>query len=597
MYSKFSRQSRLFISSAAFLPCVFLTFGTKVFAQDYPVVQMIKRNASSFAIDGNNGGANGQEVYLYSEDEDNRNQQWYEIDRGNGYYTYQKVGTDFCIDGGNGGERQQSVYLWSCRANNQNQHWLKVDVGSGNYRLQKRNASDFSIDGKGGGESRQTLHLWNSSDGNQNQHWTFNYVSGEDNNNAATVNSLDELRVMIQSSNQNIVMASGRYNILDLPTGSRNLNFSGSNNTIDMSNVYIEVPVGSTERASYITMEGSNNNLVGGEFEDVYTNGMSLVTDFVSYNDDGDLSYGLRGAAVFNISGENNTIDGLKLTVRGSFPYGYGSIFGIGAGNTFGLSKRCGIVINGPDNTLDNVEVQMRSFCHGIYMQGDADNTLIRNALVEGRIRETNDMLDEGSGSLPARNNYLDVDGNAILPNEANSLSEDGIRSYSGTGSVRVENSVVRRMRGGFRLYLGSDATVINSTAVDCGNTNFNLPSGGEITGSTGNFTYAPLSDFRLSRSRQEIDVTILPSPNAIGSHNIADVLGNDHDIIFRRADGPEDTGENRVIRVYGNNSTIRNETEYRIVLESGTSGNTVISAGDVTDNGSNNVSFISLDL
>lgn len=595
MYSKISRQSRLLISSAVFLPCAFLTFGSEVFAQDYPVVQMIKRNASAFAIDGNRGGANGQEVYLYSENEDNQNQQWYEIDRGNGYYTYQKVGTDFCIDGGNDGERQQSVYLWSCRENNQNQHWLKVDVGSGNYRLQKRNASDFSIDGKGGGESEQTLHLWDSSDSNQNQHWSFNYVS--DDSNTSTVDSLDELREIIQSSNQNIVLKSGNYSLLDLASDSRNLNFSGSNNTIDMSGVHIDVPVGSTARASYITMSGSNNSLIGGEFEDTYTNGMGIVTDFVSYNDDGDLSYGLRGAAVFNISGENNTIDGLKLTVRGSFPYGYGSIFGIGAGNTFGLSKRCGIVINGPDNTLDNVEVQMLSFCHGIYMQGDADNTLIRNALVEGRIRETNDMLDEGDGSLPARNNYLDVDGNAILPNEANSLSEDGIRSYNGTGSVRVENSVVRRMRGGFRLYLGSDATVINSTAVDCGNTNFNLPSGGEITGSTGNFTYAPLSDFRLSRSRQEIDVTILPSPNAIGSHNIADVLGNDHEIIFRRADGPEDTGETRVIRVYGNNSTIRNETEYRIVLESGTSGNTVVSAGDVTDNGSNDVSLINLDL
>ena len=115
------------------------------------------------------------------------------------------------------------------------------------------------------------------------------------------------------------------------------------------------------------------------------------------------------------------------------------------------------------------------------------------------------------------------------------------------------------------------------------------------MTNSVGNFTNGPLSDFRLSRSNQNLEITILPSPNAVGAHNIADILGNSHDIVFHRADGPEDTGENRVIVVYGNNSTIRNETEYEIVLESGTSGNTIISAGDVTDNGLNSVSRIDL--
>jgi len=52
------------------------------------------------------------------------------------------------------------------------------------------------------------------------------------------------------------------------------------------------------------------------------------------------------------------------------------------------------------------------------------------------------------------------------------------------------------------------------------------------------------------------------------------------------------------VIVVSGDNSTIRNETEYTIVLESGASGNRIISAGDVDDNGNNNdVSRIQLDL
>ena len=167
-------------------------------------------------------------------------------------------------------------------------------------------------------------------------------------------------------------------------------------------------------------------------------------------------------------------------------------------------------------------------------------------------------------------------------------LSEDGIRVYTRGGSVTVENCTVKKMRGGIRLYLASRATVTNSTAIDCGNTNFNMPRRGTITGSAGNFAYAPLSDFRLSKSGQKIELTILPSPHAVGPHNVADIQGDDHDIVFHRSDGPIDT-DRRPIVVTGDDSTIRNETEYPIVLQSSASGNTVVSFGPVTDLGTDN--------
>ncbi|HUV93081.1 MAG TPA: hypothetical protein VMV80_08340 [Anaerolineales bacterium] len=151
-----------------------------------------------------------------------------------------------------------------------------------------------------------------------------------------------------------------------------------------------------------------------------------------------------------------------------------------------------------------------------------------------------------------------------------------------------MENCIVKKMRGGIRLYLASSATVTNSTAIDCGSTNFNLPGGGKITGSGGNFAYALLSDFRLSKSKQDIELTILPSPHAVGSHNVADILGSNHNIIFHRSEGPIDT-DLRPIVVTGDNSTIRNETEYPIILQSSASGNTVVSFGKVTDFGTNN--------
>ncbi|MDO7171609.1 carbohydrate-binding protein [Mariniflexile sp. AS56] len=418
------------------------------------------------------------------------------------------------------------------------------------------------------------------------------------------VNTLAAFRTAITNSNQEITLQAGNYNLEDLISSERVITFSGSNNTINLTNVLIQVPVGSI-RESYILVTGNNNIINGGEIEDIYRNGLTEITDFVAYHQDGtNLAYGLRGAAVMTVSGTDNLVDGLKLTVRGSHLYGYGSMYGINQYNTFGMNKRCGLLINGARNTLDNVEVQMRAFGHGIYMQGEADETVIKNSLVEGRVRAYADLYNETDpNSFPYRSDYklpetsdtayeMPFSSNVqpIPTDQVFSLSEDGIRSYTGTGSVTVENCTVKKMRGGIRLYLGSSATVTNSIAVDCGSTNYNMPSGGTISNSSGNFAYAPLSDFRLSRNSMDIEWTIMPSPNATGPHNIVDVLGNSHKIVFHRTPGPIDE-TNRAIVVTGNNSTITNETEYDIVLESTTSGNTIISCGGgtITDNGSNN--------
>ena len=405
------------------------------------------------------------------------------------------------------------------------------------------------------------------------------------------VSTLVELREAVQKSDQTIVMKPGRYELTDLPDGSRSIPCSGSNNTIDLSGVYVNAPVGATRR-SYISISGNNNTFRGGTFEDTYQSGLKKVTDFSSYNQNrSSLAKGLRGSAVMGITGDNNKVVGVKLTIRGSFPYGYGSIYGIGSDNVYGLDKRCGIVIKGKSNTINGCEIQQRAFGHGIYMQKPADRTVVKNCLVEGRMRPSKDLyLETDPKDLPVRSNYklprkrnIPIPKDVMLP-----LAEDGIRVYTGGGSVTVENCTVKKMRGGIRVYLASRATVTNSTAIDCGSTNFNLPKGGKITGSTGNFAYGPLSDFRLSRSSQDIELTILPSPHAVGSHNLADVQGNNHKIVFHRTDGPIDPNL-RPIVVKDDDSTIRNETEYPIILLSSASGNTVVSFGPVTDLGTNN--------
>ncbi len=140
------------------------------------VVHMQKANSTGFAIDGGTGASPNQSVKLWTDDNSNVNQQWNEIDRGSGYYSYQKVNSDYCIDGGNGGANGQLLTLQLCSSNDQNQHWLKISAGSGKYRLQKRNAPGYSIDGGNGGAKNVQLKLWTSRSYNQNQQWVFSTI-------------------------------------------------------------------------------------------------------------------------------------------------------------------------------------------------------------------------------------------------------------------------------------------------------------------------------------------------------------------------------------------------------------------------------------
>ena len=122
-------------------------------------------------------------------------------------------------------------------------------------------------------------------------------------------------------------------------------------------------------------------------------------------------------------------------------------------------------------------------------MQPPADKTVIKNCLVEGRMRLSAELYQETDPKdLPARSKYrMPRSRNRPIPKDVMlPLSEDGIRVYTRGGSVTVDNCTVKKMRGGIRLYLASRATVTNSTAIDCGRTNFNMPGGGRLRGQSG---------------------------------------------------------------------------------------------------------------
>lgn len=445
---------------------------------------------------------------------------------------------------------------------------------------------------------------------------------------AVNVSTLAELREAVRKSDQTIVMKPGRYKITELSKRSRNFPCSGSNNTIDLSGVYLDFPVGETNGA-YFSITGSNNTFKGGELEDTYKNGMTEVTDFGSYNQNrSTLAKGQSGGANIRVSGNGNTIVGIKMTARGSYPYGYGNMYGIGAGSAVHLDKRCALLITGKGNTVDGCEFQHRAFGHVIYMQEGADKTLIKNCLIEGAVRPSNDLYKEtNNGDLPKRFNYKmplgNVKGLPIPRDVMLNLTEDGIRAYSIRGSVRVENCTVKKTRGGIKLYMArGGVSVKNCSVLDCIVEGYSIPEGGKVVKSSGNAAYGPLIYMHSDRaSNHEFDLKILPAPHAVGNHVFAAIKGSGHMINLTQAGSPIDATLRPIVVGYtarfqylttdypkvpagyeenydryfrrknykASNIAIMNGTEYPVILGDLSSNNSIISRGAITDLGKDN--------
>ncbi len=432
------------------------------------------------------------------------------------------------------------------------------------------------------------------------------------------VASLEALRDAVANSNQRIVLKPGDYEVAD----RRGFRLSGSNNDVDLSGVRIKIPLEIVSGRDLFRLTGDRITLRGGTLEDVYPDGMTEVADFGAYNQ----RRKLGGMNEIVVSGHDNRIIGITMTVRGSFPYGYGNMYGIGAGNVVGLKKHCGIQITGDRAIVDGCNIKMEAFGHVIYVQG-GDRTTIRNTVIEGTLRPSNDCYNETDpGDLAKRFNYQlqwpeQVRGLPIPRDHMINCTEDGIRAYKGAGHMIVENCVVKKTRGGIKLYMARRATVSNCRVLDCVVQGYSVPSGGVIKNSSGNAAYGPLLYVHFdSHSNQTIDLEVLPSPHALGDHPLAAVRGRGHSITFSRAGDPTPEPLRPIIVGYpmrfdflcvnypevpegyeehfakyspktyeASNITIENGTTHPVLLGTLSQENTIASVGPVRDHGSNN--------
>lgn len=442
-----------------------------------------------------------------------------------------------------------------------------------------------------------------------------------------TLETIAELKAAIASSNGTYKMEPGYYT-LDASyfedDGATLLHFSGDNNIVDMTDVTIDI---STETLNdmraddyyqSVLIEGDDNIIINGKFINTYPNGDLFIYDFKSTNEDYDRATH-SSTNYFKVWGDNNTLKNNTIITRGSFPYGYGDMFGKGAENTYGLRKNLGVQVTGDNTLIDGLDLTVLSFGHGIYMQG-ADGTVIKNSRVQGRVRLGADMYEDGDDSLPGQVDYIQqepdwYEGDAIVEDRMYNLTEDGIRAYStgtkadgttaDTGSVYVENTTVINMRNCFALVAADSADITGSTVKGCGENGYTVPSNGTVTDSYGDAAYAHLMRMPYgSESNIYMDITLIEPAFATGPYKFSNIAGSNHTIILR-SDGSEpnddlpvsvgyawdrwDSDEDNLYRHGADGVTLYNYTDREVELTEYAEDNTIYTDTDVTDNGTDN--------
>ena len=433
-----------------------------------------------------------------------------------------------------------------------------------------------------------------------------------------TVSSLKELLPYLQKDRVDLKMKPGTYTVTGEATKAGEFGIqgyqegtktvfliTGSNSSYDFTDVTIQIETSVCQSLGknkiHILQIQGNRNLVKN----------LTLTDIGSVDD----APRVRATNVV-MDGANNRIEGLKLTTIGSFPYGYGELFGKGGGPVIKHRKKSSILVRGDSNVLQGCDIVQRSFGHGIFMQA-AHQPIISKCTVKGEMRSTDEVLAE-KDSVAAKANFMTTWGYKVPPGHTISLCEAGIRAYADgvtyvdgktlerkTENPTATNCEITNMRSGVMLHQASGKkTIRGCTVIGC-STSFAIGTG-DITDCSADVQFGPVFEFSEKQRNINAEITLLPfegeSNNASGQ--VAIIGGQGHRIFFKgKLKKPKPA---LVIQVGGDSHRIgelaedekfeaagvkiSNVTGYPVLLAKGTKDCAVKSRGKITDKGRNNL-------
>lgn len=449
-----------------------------------------------------------------------------------------------------------------------------------------------------------------------------------------TASSLAELRSYAAMDNVSVTMAPGEYWLEGDGTNTTFLEFSGSNSAFDLTGAQIKLDTremagyGNSQSLRIIDVSGSNNLLQGLDFS-----GHDIDLD----TDPNARRYADRSAVYLRVTGNDNQLQDTTLLVRGSTPYGYGDVFGKGArfpesglpveegGFAFLSHKKTSsfLVTGGATNTvIDNLDLTSQAYGHGFFVQGGATNTTIRNSTITGELVSSNDAIAHpeyqeyaagADGILGTPDDGGTRSGTPLHPDIYLSAQEDGIRMYSGTTGLTVENTVVTNFRSGVHsTFAAGTVTIENVEAY--GTENAFVPgSNTTITNSKADIVNGPAVYVQYNgKSNTTIDIEIVGDQPVGKDWAVAYLNGSNFDVTIRSDLPAGFLPEDSVVRFgqtwFNNwrdqlkptgpetanpgpftNSTFTNLTNEYTVLGNLATGNTGYSQGGVVTNGKDN--------
>ena len=429
-----------------------------------------------------------------------------------------------------------------------------------------------------------------------------------------TVSSLEAMITEMTKSNVNIKLArrtyiitgrqarNGRVGVEGWKAGTTTLfRVSGSNSVYDFDGATLEVE--NTVYQAFGRRDVHTFTILG--------NG-NVIKNLILKNTGAKTEAPSRRAVNFVVDGQDNVIDRLTLTTTGSYPYGYGELFGKGGGSVIPHRKKSSFLLRGTRNTLKRSRINHQSFGHAVFMQA-AESPTIDRVTINGEIRFTNNVLSENNTDA-SRVNFESTWGYRIPRDYAFSTGEAGIRAYNRgttvingrtldrrTTDVTVKGCNVTKMRVGVALSQARGFKRVSDTRANSCTLGFGIDSG-SLTNCRADARYGAALSTDGGGLVADLTLQNFPGSARNGGRQVAMIAGSNHNITLRDNVSNE---SNHVIQVGGDlrqiqnlagnegltatNCTIVNYTSYPMVLDSRATGNSVRSAGSVTNNGRRN--------
>ncbi len=345
-------------------------------------------------------------------------------------------------------------------------------------------------------------------------------------------NSMEELMpyLKIDSNDKYVRMAPGVYTIdaaymnagkytTATHLGDRNwviIQIMGNGNYFDFTGVRLDVlheaVILKNEVVNLQTI-GSNNVIRGLEIRDILKDNDSV-----------------KGYVNIKLDGTANRLERVYVYSVGSYPYGYGALFGLGTSSRTAIkniSKHSSLLIRGKSNHVKDCYLHHRAFGHFLFFQGVSGDSVVEGVYILGEMNTTNNILAE-KGSPAALVGFKMNNGDIVPPGYSISIGEDAVRTYANgmttfdnktpfekhntVGTITAKNCYIQHTRNATQLRFGAHkGYVYNCKAVGC-QQGFVLPSGG-----VGKYLYAdtqfgPATYMWFASDKgTEIDVTLIP--------------------------------------------------------------------------------------